>query len=143
MPNIFTFDGRINRSDATIAAWNYAETGFPAFPCKRNESPLTPRGVKDATLDGDILEGWFEKWPHALIGMPTGKRSGIDVLSIDVNGFKSVPSWQKLSPLIVGTPSGGMDFWFKSSGVVPNTTNQIASGVNTWGEGGYVILPSS
>jgi hypothetical protein len=81
-----------------------------------------------------------------MIGVPTGKGSGLDVIDIDVkkaNGFDAVPSWRRLSPVIVSTPSGGAHLLFRSTGVVRNTTGQIGPGVDTRGEGGYVIVPPS
>jgi hypothetical protein len=84
-----------------------------------------------------------------MIGMPTGPASGIDVLDIDlkpdeyVDGFKCVPQWESLSPIVVRTPSGGAHLWFKSEGKVRNSTDRIGPGVDTRGDGGYAILPPS
>jgi putative DNA primase/helicase len=84
-----------------------------------------------------------------MIGMPTGPKSGIDVLDLDlkpdeyIDGFTQVPNWQELSPLIVRTPSGGAHLWFRSQGNVRNSTDKIAPGVDTRGDGGYVIVPPS
>src|SRR4029077_19014858 len=77
------------------------------------------------------------------------RASGIDVLDLDVkpneyiDGRDFVPNWQKLSPLIVRTPSGGVHVWFASDGEVRNSTDAIAPGVDTRGVGGYVIVPPS
>jgi putative DNA primase/helicase len=132
------------------AALDYAERGLPVFPCNgKNKAPLTRHGFKDATTDPEQIREWWHKWPRAMIGMPTGRASGIDVLDLDVkpneyiDGRDFVPNWQKLSPLIVRTPSGGVHVWFASDGEVRNSTDAIAPGVDTRGVGGYVIVPPS
>src|SRR5664280_2177134 len=95
-----------------------------------------------------IRDRW-STWPNAMIGVPTGTASGIDVLDIDlkpeeyIDGFRSVPGWKKLSPVIVATPSEGRHLWFKSDGKVRSTADQIGPGVDTRGTGGYVIVPPS
>ena len=132
-----------------VTALRVVGFGIPIFPCKPTKEPLTPHGFKDATTDVRQIRQWWHKWPRAMIGMPTGPASGIDVLDIDVKpeegivGHEYVPHWAKLSPFMVATPSGGMHLYFRSEGKLWNSTDQIAPGVDTRGEGGYVILPPS
>src|SRR6266436_5390437 len=141
------------------AALEYAAKGIPVFPCKRTDkSPLTTHGHKDATTDRVQIREWWIKWPEAMIGIPTGTASGIDVLDLDVkkgkNGFAAIPDWQTRSAIIVrtptdpskhteGAPSEGGHLWFRSEGSINGTTSSIAIGVDTKGEGGYVIGPPS
>jgi putative DNA primase/helicase len=56
----------------------------PVFPCKPDKSPHTGNGFKAATTDEGKIRKWWETWPDALIGVPTGEKSGINVLDIDV-----------------------------------------------------------
>src|SRR5262245_41859001 len=85
------------------AALEYAEAGIPVFPCKRTKEPLTPNGFKDATTDKKQIREWWSKWPRAMIGVPTGPASGIDVLDLDVkpdeqiDGHKILQGFAKLS----------------------------------------------
>jgi hypothetical protein len=132
------------------AARHYAEQGIPVFPCSpKNKSPMVNGGFHSATTDANQIKAWWTKWPKAMIGMPTGPASGIDVLDLDVdqnkgkNGLAELPDWQQRSPIIVRTPRGGAHLWFKSNGSIRNSTDIIAHGVDTRGEGGYVILPPS
>ena len=131
--------------DMLTEALNWAGRGYPIFPCK-NKKPLTLNGFKNATTDEEQIRKWWAKHPNALIGMPTGRRH---VLDIDfkpdegVDGYKAIPNWESLSPCIVKTPSGGAHLYFKSSGTVPCSTCVIAPGIDTKGEGGYVIVPPS
>jgi RecA-family ATPase len=132
------------------AALQYAGSGLPVFPCKPfDKAPLVSSGFYAATQDPDQIKAWWRQWPDAMIGMPTGAASGIDVLDLDLddekgkNGYALIPDWKDRSPIIVRTPRGGAHLWFKSDGTMRNTTDDIAHGVDTRGAGGYVILPPS
>jgi putative DNA primase/helicase len=132
------------------AVLHYAEHGLPVFPCNpKTKAPLVKGGFHSATTDEALIRGWWSQWPTAMVGMPTGVKSGIDVLDLDVDaskgkdGLAQVPNWQALSSVIVRTPRGGAHIWFKADGSISNTTDRIAFGVDTRGNGGYVILPPS
>lgn len=145
-------------SAALEAALTYAARSLPVFPCRADKSPLVgprkdaqgdviPRsgGFRRATTDRKQIEEWWAEHPNALVGIPTGSVSGIDVLDIDVkhDGFKSVPEWETLSPVWARTPSGGVHVFFKSEGDLRSTSGVIGPGVDTRGEGGYVVVPPS
>src|SRR5215218_4202398 len=72
------------RSDLLRAALEYAEHGWPVFPCKQGgKEPLTRRGHLDASTDPRQIHLWWNRWPGANIGIPTGQRSGLLVLDVD------------------------------------------------------------
>jgi hypothetical protein len=58
-----------------------ANRGIPVFPCKPDKTPATPHGFKDATTDLAQIEAWFSD-REALIGVPTGTASGLNVLDV-------------------------------------------------------------
>jgi hypothetical protein len=129
------------------AALAYAAKGIPVFACGKDKKPFRgSHGFKDATTDPKQIEQWWSARPYAMIGMPTGKASGFDVLDLDAkggkNGFAHVADWERLTPTIVMTPSGGAHLYFKADGVTCSA-DKIARGVDTRGDGGYVILPPS
>jgi hypothetical protein len=65
------------------------------FPCERGaKRPLTRNGHWDATTDPRIIERWWQRWPCANVGVPTGKKSDL-VLS---SRFK--PKYVSSFPLI-------------------------------------------
>ncbi len=43
--------------------------------------PLTMNGLKDATLDANVIKTWWAKWPSANVGLCTGTE--IDVIDVD------------------------------------------------------------
>ena len=70
----------------------------PVFPRRWDggprlrKTPLARNGFKDASCDPTTNREAWTRWPHALIGMPTGEVSGLVVLDVDVkrpeaNGF--------------------------------------------------------
>jgi putative DNA primase/helicase len=99
------------------------------------------------------IREWWSDHPDAMIATPTGKSSEnaswLDILDIDlepdrqIDGYEFIPDWRDLSSVIVQTPSGGAHLYFLSDGTVCNSTDRIAPGVDTRGEGGYIILPPS
>ena len=78
--------------------------GIPVFPCweKPNgaiqpngkpknpdgKNPRTRNGFKDATTAPGQVSARAAQWPDALVGVPTGKASGLFVLDVDVKNGK-------------------------------------------------------
>jgi hypothetical protein len=80
------------------AALNYASLGLPVFPCNcTDKSPLTGHGFYDATTDANQIKAWWLQFPDAMIGMPTGPASGIDVLDLDLDLVSACP-WRTQWP---------------------------------------------
>jgi len=137
------------------AALQYA-ADVPVFPCNpkpgpgRNR-PLTRQGFYDASRDPDIIRRWWEAWPDARIGMPTGRVSGRWVLDIDVkrpeaNGFDTLEdlghSILPETPM-VQTASGGLHVYFAAGDrELKCSAGLLGPGLDVRGDGGYVIIPS-
>lgn len=118
----------------------YASEGYRVFPCG-GKIPLTPNGCKDATTDINQIDEWWTKHPLANIGIATG--NGLAVLDVDY-GKVSEEDFFRYKELItwtVATPNGGYHKYFR--GNIRNSVSKIAPGVDTRGEGGYVIAPPS
>jgi Bifunctional DNA primase/polymerase, N-terminal len=130
---------------------------LPVFPCRaadqgawKRKSPHTPRGFHDASNDPGVVTRYWERWPDALIGMPTGRVSCRWVLDIDVkdekaNGFDTLEdlghSILPETPM-VHTPSGGLHVYFEAERQLGCSVGLIGPGLDVRGDGGYVILPS-
>jgi bifunctional DNA primase/polymerase-like protein len=141
---------------APEAAIDYARCGTPVFPCNPiDKAPLTPHGHKDATTDEAQICAWWTQWPNAMIGMPTGSRSGRIALDLDLDPAKNLDGKTALDQLIAQygplpptwetiTPRGGHVFFTHDPHVeIRNSTSKIGPGIDVRGEGGYVILPPS
>ena len=73
---------REESTNETLAAvLRMAAEGTPVFPCrasddlasgKETKTPLVTGGFKAATTDEAQIRSWWNKWPDAAIGVPTG-----------------------------------------------------------------------
>ena len=146
----------MNKSNYLLnAALVYAVSGKPVFPCRaKDKAPLIPRGFKAATDDTEQLRLWWTKWPDALIGMPTGKATGIFVLDVDYDAERGIDGEQSLSALVaqygelpetktIRTRRGGRHLYFLMEPGIGNSTGKCGVGLDIRGEGGYVIVPPS
>ena len=112
--------------------------------------PRTKHGLSDASTDPDVINRWWDEDPYSNIGVRTGQISGIVVLDIDAkNG--GLESWRDLQDfngrvdtLTSHTGGGGLHLFFDAPPEdLKSTSSQIAPGVDTKAEGGYVVMPPS
>jgi hypothetical protein len=136
------------------AAIRYANLGIPVFPCvPGGKQPLTPNGFHDATSSARVVHAWWERTPDANIGLPTGARTGVLVVDVDIHpggsGFEAFERArsERLADRwgwLVRTPSGGVHAYYPSGGHREQRSWQVPSAhVDFRGDGGYVIAPPS
>jgi len=163
------------RSALLRAALEYAEAGTPVFPCRPGrKEPVIPKcpasrglygeelaehtrvcprdghGHHDATTDRSKITAWWNRWPEANIGVPTGKRSGWLVLDQDHPAAMDALE-EEHGPLpptrTHGTGSGGMHLIFRypseAGQEIRNSAGRLAECLDVRGEGGYVVVPPS
>ena len=148
-------------------ALQYAERGWPVFPCHTpggagcsccrpdcsspGKHPRTTKGFQDATTDRGVVAGWWRRWPQANVGVVTGRPSGLVVIDIDPR-HGGIESMRQLvdqhGPLPVGprvqTGSGGWHLFYADPGrLIRNSVNQVGPGIDVRANGGYVIAPPS
>ena len=132
------------------AALNYAARGWPVFPCRRDKRPYTAGGYKAATTDPAQIRKWWNVFPDAAIGLDCGG-AGLLVIDCDVkNALDGIAAFEALGIDHAGalhsqTPSGGLHIVFSQNGNGPmgNTAGRLAPGIDTRGQGGYIIAPPS
>ncbi|MDK4727455.1 AAA family ATPase [Rhizobium phaseoli] len=150
-------------------ARSYIAAGIAVFPCREQVSegidyatgeaiefaekaPYTTYGLKDATTSRRIIDIWFgDRHPNAVIGIPTGEKLGGWVLDLDRHGDRDGHAWlaemeEKHGALPdtarASTANGGTHIFFKHVIGVRNRA-AIAPGVDTRGDGGYIVGPGS
>ncbi len=118
------------------------EYGLPVFPCRPDKKPYTEHGFKDATSSLAAIEEWWQRWPDALVGVPTGAPSKVLVLDVDPAGF----GWyqENADKLAAGrvhrTRRAGYHLLYRAPAqTVRNSASQIAPGIDVRGDGGYII----
>jgi hypothetical protein len=144
---------------------SYVEKGWRLFPvhsyldgiCTCDDSncgnpgkhPLTPNGFHDATLDIELIQEWHsETLGLSNWGLATGPGSGVWVLDADgALGLQTLAELQAQHGALHGTPTvgtggGGKHFYFAWSEGVKSRV-RFAPGLDTRGEGGYVLVPPS
>lgn len=112
--------------------------------------PRTPNGLKDASAKMGTIRYWWQKWPHANVGIATGIKSGIVVLDIDphhggdesladlLHNHSPLPdTWESL------TGGGGRHIVFKHPGGIFKNRTGLAPGIDVRGDGGYIVAPPS
>ena len=135
-------------SDLLQEALNYAELGYPVFPCAPGrKQPLTARGFHDATTDSAQIEAWWTQHPNANIAIATAGLVVIDVDGPENPWLADQP--ERLCDLMTGavavTPRGGKHYIFRA----PDGSNircragQLAPRVDVRAEGGYILVPPS
>jgi len=135
--------------EPAAAALHYAENGVRVFPCDPvKKSPYIAGGFKNATTDAGTVRNWWNQWPAALIGGPTGEL--FDVL--DMDGKEAQDVFRRLADehgtsftgcfLVQSPRAGGWHTYFTASGF-PSDSGQVAPKVDRRGKGGYIILPGS
>jgi hypothetical protein len=115
---------------------------------------LIARGFREPSPDPAQTERRWQSWSPALIGLATGRRSGIVVLDIDrkggVDGFDTLDEiGAAILPVtpMVHTASGGLHLYFQApEDEIRNTAGArgrgLGAGLDIRGDGGYVIVPA-
>lgn len=114
-------------------------------PGKHPISAVAPNGFKNATRDVDTVQHWWTRYPHANIGIRTGKESGIIVVDIDgTNGYDRLRNEiGELPETWHSTTGKGQHFFFRHpGGKVPSPTGVIPQ-VDIRADGAYVVGPPS
>lgn len=135
-------------SEAFKNAARYAEElGFKVFPIQAGgKVPLTRNGFKDATSDANQINAWGREFPKANWAVATGSESGVYVVDPDT---AEADAWYESQwipeGISVKTPRGRhIYFSYDGDGVDLGITNgSIHKGLDTRGNGGYVLLPGS
>jgi uncharacterized protein YdaU (DUF1376 family) len=150
------------------AALEYAARGWCIFPlhsigsgqctchkhdCKRKgKHPRTRNGLKDATDNVEVINGWWGKWQDANIGLLTGAESGFIVLDVDdKDGVYGSESLQRFSEdygwngqTLMSITGNGRHLLFQHPGQpIKNSASTVAPGLDVRGEGGYIVAPPS
>jgi Bifunctional DNA primase/polymerase, N-terminal len=150
------------------AALRYAECGFPVLPlhsitenggctCGKTDCsspgkhPRTLHGLKDASIDPDIIRRWWTQWPDANIGIVTGAVSGLLVVDIDgAEGERSrdalIATHGPLPETLPARTGHGWHLYFKlpaNCGSIRGSAGKLGKGIDTRADDGYVVAPPS
>ena len=130
----------------------YAAKGWHVLPVKRDKTPYTQHGVKDATTDAALVRTWWQRWPSANIGLATGA-SGLVVIDIDAkHGARGWDSWPELwhelgasepDTLYCETPTGGGHAYYVAAETFSAKVGKLGDGLDIRSGNSYVLAPPS
>jgi Bifunctional DNA primase/polymerase, N-terminal len=122
-----------------------AKAGLPVFPCTEEKRPTLAGGFKNASKDAAVVRDLWQRGPGPLIGVPTGEASGLFVIDLDTSRHPEATDWLDRNAQYLPetrqhrTKSGGFHLFFKHRAGLRNSAGKLAPGVDTRGDGGYVI----
>ena len=130
-----------NNTNPATGALELAENGIPVFLVGDDKQPLVAGGFKAATTDADTVAGWWQRFPRALVAVPTGAASGLWALDIDPDGQEWAAEHGELLMAAgrIHHTRRGRHYLFRHSEGIGNNNGKIAKGVDVKGEGGYVV----
>lgn len=142
-------------------AQTYGESGWSIFPvCSPATRGCSDHGVdcenpgkiplirwasaQERIADPDLISTWWRRWPHANIGLATGRTSGVSVIDLDGRDAVAEAKRRGISrgPYTATGRIGGHHLYCAWRPDAP-TVFARASGIDFRGEGGYVVLPPS
>jgi hypothetical protein len=116
---------------------------YPSFPCNVEKRPTCPKGFHAAKPPSTVLMSLWDRYPGELIGIPTGKVTGIAVL--DVDRKKGGEEWYEENKArlpatrIHRTGSGGLHLVHLHKTGLKGSASKIAPGIDVRASGGYCI----
>lgn len=113
--------------------------------------PRTVNGLKDASKDSSVIEGWWTRWPDANVGITTGPDSGIFAVDIDPRhgGDESLADLEgkngKLPDTVEAvTGGGGGHKLYNHPGYkIPCSAGKLGRGLDVRGDDGYIVVAPS
>jgi hypothetical protein len=138
-------------------ALKYLEAGFSVIPIKPDfneetqkfdKKPHTHWKAYQTTLPTvDEVKSWWTKWPNAMIGILTGEVSKLYVIDCDTaEAYEHIQEELPdtfITP-IATTPRGGKHLWVRcTNGCRLRTVSSVKPGIDTRGDGGYIVAPPS
>lgn len=124
----------------------YAKKGFHVFPVREGgKEPITEHGLKDATINPLLIEGWLKKYPNANVAINCGAS---DIVCLDIDDaetFKELISRcpEILETAVQATPRLGRHIFFRDGSLKISSKNgQIKDypRLDIKGQGGYAIV---
>ena len=123
-------------------ALGYARAGWAVFPVKpRGKHPICRHGVKDATIDQDVICAWWSRSPGANIGLAIPP--GFLVVDIDSRDALEKLRGDRLPKTARATTGRGIHLWYSVANAEVRNAVGFLPGVDIKARGGYVVAPPS
>lgn len=133
----------MNRPNLLTQALAYARAGWLVLALRpRRKEPSTPQGVKDATSDAAVIQGWWARQPDANLGIAIAE--GYLVLDLDSQDalWRLKAEGRELPATVQMRTARGAQFWYRIEEPVRNRVG-ILPAIDIRAAGGYVVVPPS
>jgi hypothetical protein len=131
----------------TTLALAIAAEGWPVVACRESKIPYHKNWYENAPTDPRAVRADFGWGLVRHIGVPTGSRTKLFVIDIDV---KHGPcDWHEKNEHLLRktrrhtTPTNGFHYLFSTDLILKNSVGRLAPGVDTRGENGHIGWPGS
>lgn len=117
----------------------------PVFPVVLREGGRKVPAVKGwpevATQDEATIRSWWTRWPRALIGMPTGKRSGVVAVDFDPGADVALLLAHEFDGARVHQTKRGLHYLFAlpPGAAIHNSQGTLGAHIDVRGTGGFII----
>lgn len=108
------------------------------------------------TNDPETVRAYWQQWPSAAIGLPTGAINGLFVIDVDTFNGHEYDGRESLIKLemqhgalpwtrMAETPTGSIHYYFKQPlGVtISCSASKLGPGIDVRGDGGFIVAPPS
>ena len=123
-----------------------AAVGAPTAP-KPGKHPRSRHGVRDASADAAEIRAWWSTWPHANVGVATGR---LVILDVDGAAGRATLAATPARPRAAAAharrrpPAADAHLYFRADAHrVGNSAGRLGAGLDVRGRGGYVVAPPS
>jgi hypothetical protein len=137
-------------------ALKYLELGYCVIPCIPPTKDEEGKDQKRPRINWEEFQGrkptkeevevWFKKWPNSRIGLVTGAISDLFVVDCDTEEAHQKMEQEYLPDSFL-TPKAksphGYHYYFQNEKDLRNATKIAGMGLDTRGEGGFIMAPPS
>jgi hypothetical protein len=149
-------DSRTDQVDVVLnAAIAYAEAGLRIFPLRPlTKEPLLREWPKQASADVERAKTWFGGRRGVNIALACGPQpNGQNIVAVDIDAHHS--GWDTWAALVAEhkpdfsgavihrTTNTGAHIFFDAPANLRNSRARLGEGIDSRGDGGYVVLPPS
>jgi hypothetical protein len=129
---------------ALAAALSLTAEGLPSFPLRADKRPACPEGFHAAACEAAAIRDLWHRYPGPLVGVPTGRCSGVDALDLDRKHREPGAWWaanrHRLPETRVHrTRSGGLHLLFRHDSRLRCWTGRPVRGIDGRAAGGYIV----
>jgi hypothetical protein len=128
------------------AAHEYLDLGFSVMPIGDDKRPLERwEHLQEERPTHRKITYWWDRYPHANVGIITGPVSGIFVLDLDKPEAKAFVKdrCRGIPDTPIAATSKGVHIYFDYPSILLGNRSDNKIGMDIRGEGGYVVAPPS